>query len=51
LFVIQKTTNMRVIKATFSLMAVFLAATTISYAQMKEARVSPHDTLHAKDFT
>ena len=32
-------------------MAVLLAATTISYGQMKEARVSPHDTLHAKDFT
>ncbi len=43
---------MRVITATFSLMAVFLAATTISHAQMgKEARLSPHDTLHAKDFT
>jgi hypothetical protein len=50
LFVIQKTTNMRVIKAFLSFAAVFLAATTISYAQPSHPK-SPHDTIRTADIT
>jgi hypothetical protein len=50
LFVIQKNTYMRVTKAFFSLIAIFLAATTISYAQPSHPH-SPHDTIRTKDIT
>jgi hypothetical protein len=50
LFVIQKTTNMRVIKAFLSFAVVFLAATTVSYAQPSHPN-SPHDTIRTANIT
>lgn len=41
---------MRFTKAFFSVIAVFLAATTISYAQPNHPK-SPHDTIRTKDIT
>jgi Protein of unknown function (DUF2911) len=42
---------MLVRKAFFSFIAIFLAATTISYAQAPAARKSPHDTVSNKNIT
>jgi hypothetical protein len=50
LFVIQKTTNMRVIKTFFSFAVIFLAATTVSYAQPSHPN-SPHDTIRTANVT